>query len=171
MEDFMRHKIIVLLVASLILIFSFSQGAEEKEKIDLKKVAENITKAYKSGDAVAIANLYAEDAIVMESGDPEPTRGRKAIQEKLAAFFLAYTDYEIEFLTVLISGNHIVFEQLIRATYTGPSVSPEGEIPSSGKRIEFKAVWIARISPDGLIEEDRTYLDNASIMRQLGQLK
>jgi len=57
---------------------------------------------------------------------------------------------------------------LIRATYTGSSV--EGE-PPAGKRLEFKAVWIARISPDGLIEEDRTYLDNASIMRQLGLLK
>ncbi len=167
----MRGKIFVFLLATLILVFSVAQGCEEKAEIDMKKVAENITKAYKSGDATAIANLYAEDAIVIESGDPEPVRGRKAIEEKIAGFLRAFPDYEIEFLTILISGDHIVFEQLIRGTNTGPSLSPEGEIPPTGKKVEFKALWIARISPDGLIEEDRTYLDNASIMKQLGRLK
>jgi len=59
----------------------------------------------------------------------------------------------------------------VRGTNTGPMMSPEGEIPPTGKKVEFKAVWIGRISPEGLIEEDRTYYDTADFMRQLGLLK
>ena len=163
---------IIPLVILLCFTFSCQQGeevAEEKAKVDLKKVADNIVKAYKSVDATAMANLYAEDAIVIEPG--EVLRGRKAIREHLEGLLRTFPDLEIEFLTILPSGNHIVFEMVVCGTNTGPMVSPEGEIPPTGKKVEFKAVWIGRISPDGLIEEDRTYYDTADFMRQLGLLK
>lgn len=165
----MKRKISFFLVVSLILVFSVAQGYEEKAKVDLKKVADNIVKAYKSVDAIAMANLYAEDAIIIEVG--EVIRGRKAIQEHMEAMFRAFPDLEIEFLTVLPSGNHIVFEMAVRGTNKGPMMSREGEIPPTGKKVDFKAVWIGRISPEGLIEEDRTYYDTADFMRQLGLIK
>ena len=167
----MKGKVSVFLLVCLILIFSLAQGYEEKAKVDLKKVADKIAKAYTSYDPVAMAKLYAEDAILIISGEKEPVRGRKAIEEYFVGAFRAYPDLEVEFLTILISGNHIVFEMVVRGTNTGPSLSPEGEIPPTGKKVEFKVVWIARISPDGLIEEDRTYRNDADIMRQLGLLK
>ena len=165
---------IIPLVILLCFTFGCQQGeevAEEKAKVDLKKVADNIVKAYTSCDPVAMAKLYAEDAILILTGEQEPVRGRKAIEEYLVAAFKPFSDLEIEFLTILISGNHIVFEQVMRGTNTGPLLLPEGEIPPTGKKVELKVVWIGRISPDGLIEEDRTYKDNADFMRQLGLLK
>ena len=165
----MKGKISFFLVVSFILVFSVAQGCEEKAKVDLKKVADKIVKAYKSVDATAMANLYAEDAIVIEPG--EVLRGRKAIQEHMETMVRAFPDLAIEFLTVLPSGNYIVFEMVVRGTNTGPMMSQEGEIPPTGKKVEFKAVWIGKISPEGLIEEDRTYYDTANFMRQLGLLK
>ncbi len=32
-------------------------------------------------------------------------------------------------------------------------------------------VFLAKISPDGLIAEDRTYFDNLDVMKQLGLIK
>jgi len=165
----MRSKISILLSVSFILFFSVAQGSTEKSEIDLKKVADNVVKAYTSVDPVAIANLYAEDAVVIETG--EIIRGRKAIQKHVEGFVRTFPDLKIEFLTVIPSGNHIAFEMAVSGTNTGPMMTPEGEIPPTGKRVEFKAVWIGRISPDGLIEEDRTYLDSADFMRQLGLMK
>jgi len=162
----MRHKSIILLTFSLVLVFSVTQSFAEQPDIDLKKVADKIVKAYTSVDPLAMANLYAEDAVVIEAG--EIIRGRKAIQEHMEAMFKAFPDFKIEFLTVIPSGNHIAFEMLARGTHTGPMMTPEGEIPPTGKKVEFKAVWIGRISADGLIEEDRTYYDTADFMRQLG---
>ncbi|MGD8539098.1 MAG: nuclear transport factor 2 family protein [Candidatus Aminicenantes bacterium] len=164
----MKQKSIILSI-SLILVFSVTQVSTEQPDIDLKKVADKIVKAYTSLDPVAMANLYAEDAVLSEPG--EDIRGRKAIQEHMESMFKAFPDFKIEFLTVIPSGNHIAFEMLARGTNTGPMMTPEGEIPPTGKKVEFKAVWIGRISQEGLIEEDRTYYDTADFMKQLGLMK
>jgi uncharacterized protein (TIGR02246 family) len=165
----MKTKVSVFLVMCLFLIMSLAQGYEEKAKVDLKKVADKIAKAYESVDATVMANLYAEDAILVTSG--EVIRGRKAIKEHMEGFFRAFPDLKIEFLTILPSGNHIAFEQIVRGTNTGAIISPEGEIPPTGKKVEFKAVWIGRISASGLIEEDRSYYDTLDFMRQLGLME
>lgn len=167
----MRGKVSILLMMSLLIVFSLAPISAVKSQVDLKKVADKITKAYNSRDAAVMAQLYSEDALVIQSGEPEPIRGRKAIEESMAAFLRAFPDLEIEFLNILISDNHIVFEQVVRGTNTGPLPSPEGDIPPTGRRVELKSVWIARITPEGLIEEDRTYYDTADFMRQLGILK
>jgi steroid delta-isomerase-like uncharacterized protein len=165
----MRGKFSVLLAMCLFLIMALAQGYEETAKVDLKKIADKIAKAYESVDATAMANLYAEDAIIVEPGGV--IRGRKAIQEHMEGFHRTFPDLKIEFRTILPSGNHIVFEQVVRGTNTGPLSTPEGEIPPTGKEVELKAVWIGRISADGLIEEDRTYYDTADLMRQLGLME
>jgi len=165
----MRSKISILLLVSFALVFSVAQSSAEKAEIDLNKVADKIVKAYTSMDPVAVANLYAEDAVVNEAG--EVIQGRKAIQEHIEGFLRTFPDLKFEFLTILPSGNHIAFEMAVSGTNTGPMLSPEGEIPPTGKKVEFKVVWIGRISPDGLIEEDRTYYDTANVMRQLGLIE
>ena len=167
----MKGKVSVLLLVGLILIFSLAQGYEEKTKVDLKKVADNVMKTVNSGDAAAIARLYTEDAIMIMPGEPEPIQGRKAIEENQAAFFRAMPDFKVEFTLILISGNHIVFEGISRGTHTGPLASPEGEIPPTGSSVEIKFVFIAKVTQEGLIEEDRTYFDTAEYMRQLGLQK
>jgi len=165
----MRGKISFFLLVSFILVLSLAQGYEEKAKVDLKKVADKIVKAYKSFDVTAMTNCYAEDAIVVEPGGV--IRGRKAIQEHMEGWLRTFPDVKMEFLTILPSGNHIAFEMLMRGTNTGAMISPEGEIPPTGKKVELKAVMILRISSEGLIEEDRTYYDTADFMKQLGLME
>ena len=147
-------KLFMILPLVLVLCFTFScqqaeQVAEEGTKIDLNEVADNIVKAFTSVDATAKANLYTKDAILITPGEQEPVRGRKAIEEYLVATYKPFSDVVIEFPTILISGNHIVFEQVVRGTNTGPLLLPEGEIPPTGKKVELKLVWIARISLTG----------------------
>ncbi len=167
----MRGKISVFLLVGLILIFSLAQGYEEKTKVDLKKVADNYLKAVNSRDAAAVAKLYTEDAIMIMPGEPEPIQGRKAIEENQVALFRAMPDFKVEFTLILISGDHITFEGVGRGTFTGPFASPEGEIPPTGRSVALKFVFIAKVTKEGLIEEDRTYFDTAEKMRQLGLQK
>ena len=167
-----RLLTIIPLVILLCFTFSCQQGeevAEEEAKVDMKKVADNIVQAYESVDATAMMNLYAEDAVIIAPG--MELRGRQALKEHMESMLRSFPDFEIDIITVLPSGNHIVFEQVVRGTNTGPLSMPEGEIPPTGKKVEFKAVWIGRISPEGLIEEDRTYWDTGDFMRQLGLME
>lgn len=41
-------------------------------------------------------------------------------------------------------------------------------MPPTGRKVELPFAFIARMSPGGLIEEDRTDLDTASQAQQLG---
>jgi ketosteroid isomerase-like protein len=53
-------------------------------------------------------------------------------------------------------------------TNTGPLVSPEGEMPPTGRRVNIRMAFILRVRPDGQIEEDQTYFDEAEFLKQLG---
>jgi predicted ester cyclase len=77
----------------------------------------------------------------------------------------------VEFPLILFSGDYIIFEGVSRGTFTGPLASPEGDIPPTGRSVVLKFVFIAKVTQEGLIEEDRTYFDTADFMRQLGLLK
>jgi steroid delta-isomerase-like uncharacterized protein len=146
-------------------------AAEEQHKADLKKLAEKVQDAFDNQDMAALAQLYAEDATMIMSGEPEPIQGREAIERTVSAVFRAMPDYSAEFTLILISGNYIVFEGVSQGTFTGPLASPEGDIPPTGKSVKNKVAFIAKVNADGLIEEDRTYYDTADFMRQLGLIE
>ena len=60
-----------------------------------------------------------------------------------------------------------------RALFDGVPVglfrtTPEGEIAPTGRKIEFRLAFFAKMNAEGLIQEDRTYYDTASMMGQLG---
>lgn len=44
------------------------------------------------------------------------------------------------------TGNHIVFEGFLKGTHTGPLVSPEGEVPPTGRSVEVRIDFIVRVS-------------------------
>jgi steroid delta-isomerase-like uncharacterized protein len=145
--------------------------AEEQNMADMKKLAENVQKAWDNQDMNALVQLYAEDAVMYMPGEPEPARGRKAIAENQAAFLRAMPDMTIKFTTIIIQGNHIAFEGIFSGTFTGPLASPEGDIPPTGRSVKAGFAFIGRVNADGLIEEDRTYFDNLDFMRQLGLIE
>lgn len=141
-----------------------------KEESDAAKkaLAENLQKAFDNQDMAALAQLYAEDATMAMPGEPEPIRGREAIEMNQAAFIRAMPDFKLEFTLVLISGDYIFFEGVTKGTFTGPLATPEGDIPPTGKSATIRFAFIAKVNADGLIQEDRTYYDTAEFMRQLG---
>ncbi len=135
---------------------------------DLKETADKLLTAFNAHDAGALARLYTEDQVTFLSGAPEPVRGRKGKEELVSGFFRAFPDLNMDLALVLVSGNHIVCEGELRGTHTGPLVSHEGEIPPTRRSIKVPLIFILRAAPDGLIEEDRTYFDNATFLGQLG---
>ena len=41
-------------------------------------------------------------------------------------------------------------------------------MPPTGRRVDIRMAFILRVRPDGQIEEDQTYFDEADFMKQLG---
>ncbi len=151
--------------------FKAQAEVELQHKANLKKLAEKMQEAYDSHDMAALAQLYAEDATMIMPGEPEPIRGREAIERNQATGFRALPDLSVEYTLILISGNHIVFEGVSQGTFTGPLASPEGDIPPTGKRVINRFAFIVKVNAEGLIEEDRTYFDLSVYMQQLGLIE
>jgi predicted ester cyclase len=166
-----KTKFSVFLLAGFLLVMLSTQGYAKKPKLDLKKIADKIVKTMHSGDPVALANLYAQDAVMIQSGEPGPVRGRAALLTYFKDSFRAYPDSKAEFPSIFFSGDTIIFEGVGHCTFTGPLATPEGEVAPTGKSANFRFVFLAKISPDGLIAEDRTYFDSLDLMKQLGLIK
>jgi steroid delta-isomerase-like uncharacterized protein len=167
----MKTKFSAVCLAVLFLFMVSTQGCAQKPKLDLKKIADNIIKTLNSADPVAVTNLYAQDAVMIQPSEPAPVRGHDALLKSYEAMFKAMPDWKVDLSVVAISTDTIVFEGVGGGTFTGPLVTPEGEVAPTGKKASLKLVFLAKISPDGLIAEDRTYFDNMEYMKQMGLLK
>ena len=167
----MKSKSCVVCLAGVFLFMALTQGYAQKPKLDLKKVADKIIKTMKSSDPVAVTNLYAPDAVMIQADVSSPVHGREALLEYYTAMYKAMPDFKADLSVVAFSADTIVFEVVGDGTFTAPLATPEGEVPPTGKKVSFKAAFLAKISPDGLIAEDRTYFDNLAFMKQLGVIK
>ncbi len=167
----MKTKYSAVCLAVLFLLMVFTQGYAQKPKLDLKKVADKIIKTMKSSDPVAVTNLYAPDAVMIQADLSSPMHGREALLEYYKGMYKAVPDFKVDFSVVAFSSDTIVFEGVGSGTFTGPLATPEGEVAPTGNKVSFKVAFIAKISPDGLIAEDRSYFDNLAFMKQLGLLK
>ena len=136
--------------------------------MDLNEIASNLIAAFNGRDAERLASLYTDDQVTVVPGTPEPVRGRKNKAEMVAGYFRAFPDLTLEIPLVLVAGNHIVCAGHMAGTNTGPLVSPEGELPPTGRGVNIRMAFILRVRADGLIEEDQTYFDEAEFLKQLG---
>ena len=129
-------------------------------------ILDQIIHAFDNGDAAAAAALYEVDAVYHQY--PDVFHGREAVQGAVAAWLTAFPDVKWELQNLMSSGDTFIAEALFKGTQTGPMKTDTGEIPPTGKAVEVPCCFIGRVSSNGLIAEDRTYLNAATMMEQLG---
>jgi len=108
---------------------------------------------------------YAEDA---ETSDPSGKyKGKAQVIQSFNVWKTAFPKATGEVKNQIAMGDHLTSEVLFKSSHTGPFVSPTGTIPPTNKNVEFKAVILSTFR-NGLIQRERTYYDQADLMRQLG---
>jgi steroid delta-isomerase-like uncharacterized protein len=143
-------------------------GREEAMMVETT-VVQQLADAVQRGDAGALAELYAEDAVLHHPLSPTPVEGRQAIQESEQVLFDAFSEIEVELRTVLTADQSAAAEVVLRATNSGPlDLGGEEPVAATGRRIELPAVWVLDLGPDGLIVAERDYFDTAAFISQLG---
>jgi steroid delta-isomerase-like uncharacterized protein len=115
-----------------------------------------------------MAALYTQDATVHHPLYADPARGRDAIRASQEPLFDSIADVEVQVRSILTGERACAAEVTIRATHTG-TLDVGGQIlPATGSRVEVHEVWAFDLDPDGLIVEERDYLDTATLLSQLG---
>jgi steroid delta-isomerase-like uncharacterized protein len=132
---------------------------------EARELGERWFDTMKTGDTQAIAALLTDDVDFYSPGGQ--VDGPQEVAQFVGAFATAVLDSEFDIRIWVESGSTAVAEGTYRGTHTGPMMTPQGEIPATGKSIDlpFVTVFEAR---DGKISAHRAYWDNATFSMQLG---
>lgn len=131
-----------------------------------REIMDKVTAAVLAGDREAVRRLYADDAVA-ETPDAGRLVGGDAIADYLVGFSSAFPDLSFEVVAELEAGATAVDEGYMTGTHTAPLVTPDGEVPATGRSIRMRAcdVLTAR---NGVAIEHRFYFDQLAFMTQLG---
>ena len=93
--------------------------------------------------------------------------GKNGFRDFMSGFTTAFPDITITVTNQVADETQVASEFTATATHTGVLHTPAGDVPPTGRPVEFVVceVWTIR---DGEIASLRNYQDAASIMRQLG---
>ena len=94
-------------------------------------------------------------------------RGLDGMRQYAQGWATAFPDGRVEDSNLIASDNGGAVEFIGRGTHNGPLMSPSGEIPATGRRLEMSFCEIYRIK-NGKIVGGAIYFDMATMLQQLG---
>ena len=104
--------------------------------------------------------------VVFHAGALGTTRGIDTVASTLGGFIGALTDIDAAEQDVIASGDLVVLRQVVSATHTGNLLG----VPATGRRLQWDAVDIYRVTDDGRISEQWAFEDLAAILSQAGAI-
>ena len=122
--------------------------------------------AWQRRDAATLAADHAEDATA-ESPMQGRLVGRDRIGGVYSSWFAAFPDLSFTSRELLIDGHRVAEVYAV----TGTQSAPFGGVPATGRRIEFRGVWLYTLSPEGKIVADERLYDVTNVLVQLGVLR
>ena len=81
----------------------------------------------------------------------------------------AFTQFNVEVMNVVAGDDQVALELVLRATHTGTLRTPAGDIPATGRSIEFPYCVIHQIK-DGKLVREVGYGNAVTLMEQLGSM-
>lgn len=82
-------------------------------------------------------------------------------------FVVALPDSRLEVETIIVDGNRVVCEGRYTGLHSGPLMTPQGEVPPSGRKLNLPYADVFEIEA-GRIARHRTYYDQMEFAQQLG---
>lgn len=132
---------------------------------DIAALIARQTASWQRRDPAALAQGYAEDAIVSSPMFPR-AEGRKAIELSFVSIFRIFPDWTLVSEAPCITGSRVMQLCKVGGTHTGEFMG----LPGTGKRTEFDCVLIYDVE-DGLIKRERRVYDFTGMLIQLGVLR
>ncbi|MEY2478369.1 MAG: hypothetical protein QOG87_3684 [Actinomycetota bacterium] len=129
---------------------------------------ESMFKAVNARDYDGVARSLAEGCEFRAPG-AESVTGVDGIVGYMRPFLEAFPDLTHEIVAYVEDGDTAAFELRISGTHTAPLASPQGEIPATGKSVEFQSCDFVRMRGDQIVSY-HVYFDMMGFMGQLGLL-
>jgi steroid delta-isomerase-like uncharacterized protein len=127
-----------------------------------KVLVRRFFEAFNAGDLDGIAALFAPNAIVHNSGAPDPLN-LEGFGQLAAGFLAAFPGGQHSIDEVIVEGDKVVTRMTYRGAHTGDLMG----IPPTGKHVAVSAMTIDQIVGGKIVETWRLF-DQLSMMQQLG---
>ena len=132
---------------------------------DARRVVDQAYEAWNSGDLDGLKRLYAVDAEVVTPA--ARVRGQEQIGALWGAMISAFPKGRLTELLRLECGEYVVSENNLSGPHTAPLVTPQGEIPATGRDVSVDGVSVFKIE-NGEIKSEHLYFDQVTFLTQLG---
>ena len=135
---------------------------------DNAALARKIYQLFSNNQFDEVLALATEDIEVVLTPFGQTFHGHDGFSTFMQGFKGAFPDLKMTEITHQVATeNEVVSEFKARGTHTGPLLTPAGEVPPTGRTVDFTVceVWSVK---NGKVASLRNYQDAASIMRQLG---
>jgi steroid delta-isomerase-like uncharacterized protein len=120
--------------------------------------------AWNAHDPDAVAAVFADDAVIRDVGSQEPVRGRDAIRQRAADMLMAFPDFRLTQLDLVVGENANADRWEVSATHSGPFLGMD----PTGHRIQVEGATFSHFDSDGLVVEDIHFWDVGALLAQLG---
>jgi predicted ester cyclase len=123
-----------------------------------------------AGDTDGFIAMQGEDCVWHVPGGATLT-GRDEIRAWVEPFTVAFPEPHHDFTRLIEDGDTVYCEGVFHGIQAGPLATPQGEIPATGKRVEFRFALVVT----GDVEQNQSrevsvYFDQLEFLIQLGVL-
>jgi steroid delta-isomerase-like uncharacterized protein len=130
-------------------------------------LARRIYQLFSENRLDAVLDLVSEDVETVLVPFGQIFHGREGFMQFMQGFKGAFPDIKIAVTNQVATDDQVVTEFTARGTHTGPLQTPAGEVPPTGRTVDFSVCEAWRIK-NGRLASLHNYQDAASLMRQLG---
>jgi len=120
--------------------------------------------AWNAHDPDAVAALFSPDAVVRDIGSPGELRGRDAIRERAADLLVAFPDFRLRQLDLVVGEDANADRWEASGTHSGRFLGLE----ATGRHVSVEGATFTRFDSAGLVVEDVNFWDVATLVAQLG---
>jgi steroid delta-isomerase-like uncharacterized protein len=117
------------------------------------------------GNLAAVEQLYSENCVFHDLGNPEDIRGRGGIKQFAQMFRTAFPDLQCNLEEIIAEGDKVALRWVSRGTHKGDLM---GTAPT-GKRVTFRGIQMQRIL-NGKIEEEWAGFNTVGALQEIGAL-
>ncbi|HEX2158063.1 MAG TPA: ester cyclase [Actinomycetes bacterium] len=133
---------------------------------DVRSLIERHYRNLSTGDVAAEDALFSPDVVTVEPA-AGTIQGLDAFKAYVQAFRTAFPDGQHRLTSIVESGSLVAAEGTFTGTQQGPLVGAGGELPPTGRQVEFSFADFFEVE-GGRIVKHRLYYDQVTFRTQLG---
>jgi predicted ester cyclase len=133
---------------------------------DVRSLIDRAQTLWNSHDRQGYVGLYTDDQLTTSVGDMR-FEGRQGMEQFYDGWQGAFPDTRIDISLVICDESNASVEGIFNGTHTGVMMSPQGEVPPTGRTVAIPFVHQFALRGERFAI-GRVYFDSAVLLAQLG---